>query len=130
MIQIKNFAEVRKTAQFSINIYSGKEGEVEFDQFTYAYLPSQVEESYEHDGAGPIGGLRDSKNNWNTAGHKKRIFKITEKDLNTISELNGDLIEDVLQTRLPQPFSENMLQFWIEFRSSTLEGGPASRSPK
>lgn len=122
MIQIKNFAEVRKTVQFSINIYSGSEGEVGFDQFTYAYLPSQVEESYSHDGSGPIGGLRDKNNNWNTAGHKKRILRITKKDLQTISDLNGDLIDDVLQTRLPQPFSENMLQLLDAVSlSSTLD---------
>lgn len=122
MIQIKNFTEVRKTAQFSLNIYSGTDGEVGFDQFTYGYLPSQVEDSYHHDGSGPVGGLRDKKNNWNISGHRKRIFRITEKDLKTISNLNGDMIDDVLQTRLPQPFSENMLQLLDKVSSSsTLE---------
>ena len=81
MIQAKNFTEVAKVVQFSVNVYRGVEDAVKFDQFTYGYLPSQVDSSYGHDGVGPIGGLRWADNRWNTSGHRDRIYVVDQSSL-------------------------------------------------
>ena len=108
-ITAKIFAEVSDELRFSLNVYTGTESPVNFDQFTYAYLPSQVEDSYSHDGTGPVGGLIGKDKKWNVAGHKKRIIKIEEETLREICDFNGDSAEDFIKTRFPQPFSENAL---------------------
>jgi len=120
MIQSKNFTEVAKVVQFSLNIYRGYEAGVSFDQFTLGYLPSQVAESYEHDGAGAVPGLRSNSGKWETDGHRDRIIRINEEALTAIHELNGD--GGVLyQTRFVQPFSVYGLEFIRSLaRSSTL----------
>lgn len=128
MIQAKNFAEVAKVVQFSVNIYGGISVSVSFDQFTYGYLPAQVDESYNHDGSGVVGGLRGSDNKWNTLGHRKRIFKVNEKTLRAICELNGDHEENFLQTRFPQPFSENVLNVLFSVSESNTLGGVLQRA--
>ena len=122
MIQAKNFAEVSKVVQFSINVYAGTESPVRFDQFTYGYLPSQVEDSYSHDGSGPVGGLIGKDKKWNVAGHKKRIFKVNEETLRAICDLNGDSPDDFIQTRFPQPFSENVLDLLSSVSKSQTLG--------
>ena len=121
-ITAKIFAEVSHELRFCLNVYAGTEAPVSFDQFTYAYLPSQVEDSYSHDGTGPVGGLIGKDKKWNVAGHKKRIIKIEEETLREICELNGDSAEDFLQTCFLQPFSENVLDILSSVsRVPTLE---------
>ena len=110
MIQSKNFAEVAKVVQFSVNIYRGSEGEVLFDQFTLAYLPSQVTDSYGHDGIGSVPGLRNDSGNWETRGHLERIVVIDEQALSAIHDLNG-AGGPLYQTRFVQPFSLYGLEF-------------------
>lgn len=122
MIQAKNFTEVGKVTPFSINVYAGTESKIGFDQFAYGFLPSQVEDSYSHDGTGPIGGLRGKDNKWNVSGHSKRIFKINERTLKTICELNGDHPDNFEKTCFPQPFSEDVLDtLSLISKSKTLE---------
>ena len=121
-ITAKIFSEVSDELRFSLNVYAGTESSVSFDQFTYAYLPSQVEDSYSHDGTGPVGGLIGKDKKWNVAGHKKRIIKIEEETLREICELNGDSAEDFMQTYFLQPFSENVLDLLSSVsKSPTLE---------
>ncbi len=127
MIQAKNFSEVAKVVQFSVNIYSGTAGDVSFDQFTYGYLPAQVDESYNHDGSGDVGGLRGPDNKWNTLGHRKRIFKVDEKTLRAVCALNGDDEDEFLQTRFPQPFSNNVLNVLFSVSSSSTLGAELER---
>lgn len=122
MIQAKNFTEVGRVTPFSINIYAGTESAISFDQFAFGYLPSQVEDSYSHDGTGPVGGLRGKDNKWNVAGHRRRIFEIDEKTLKTICELNGDHPDDFAKTCFPQPFSEDVLDtLSLISKSKTLD---------
>ena len=127
MIAAKNFAEVGNVLQFSLNVYAGTESPVNFDQFTYAYLPSQVEDSYSHDGTGPVGGLVGKDKKWNVAGHKKRIIKIKEETLREICDLNGDSAEDFIKTRFPQPFSENVLGLLSTVSKSQVLGNVVER---
>ena len=128
MIQAKNFAEVSAVVQFSINVYAGTESSVNFDQFTYGYLPSQVEDSYNHDGTGPVGGLIGKDKKWNISGHKKRIFKVDEGTLRAICDLNGDCVDDFIQTRFPQPFSENVLELLSSVSKSQTLGKVIERA--
>ena len=127
MITAKNFAEVSHVLQFSLNVYIGTESPVSFDQFTYAYLPSQVEDSYSHDGTGPVGGLIGKDKKWNVAGHKKRIIKIEKKTLRELCDLNGDSAEDFIRTCFPQPFSENVLELLSRVSKSQVLGDVVER---
>jgi hypothetical protein len=76
-ITAKNFAEVLHTKFFSLNVYRGNEASAAFDQFTNAFVASQVEESYSHDGAGEIPGIKHN-GRWDTRPHRERIIRINE----------------------------------------------------
>ena len=76
-ITAKNFSEVLHTKFFSLNVYRGYEGPVQFDQFTNAFTASQVEDSYSHDGAGEIPGIKHN-GKWDTRPHKSRIIIVDD----------------------------------------------------
>lgn len=86
-IKSKNFAEVHNETSFSLNIYRGLPTQIRFEQFTEAFLASQIEDSRDHDGTGPIPGIKKAAGGWNTAGHKDRLFIIDQEALETIKEL-------------------------------------------
>ncbi len=86
-ISSKNFAEVLHTKRFSLNVYRGTPSEVQFDQITNAFLASQVDDSYVHDGSGELPLLRNENGSWNTRGHRKRIYKVSKKELEVFKDL-------------------------------------------
>ena len=88
-ITAKNFTEILNTKLFSLNVYRGEAGPVAFDQFTNAFLASQIEESYKHDGTGDIPGLK-LNGSWDVRGHKKRIIRIDSNYLHHIAGMVDD----------------------------------------
>ena len=109
-ITSKNFAEVRDQRRFSLNIYRGSVGRVSFEQFSNAFLASQIEESYAHDGAGPISAIKKEDGKWDTRGHRERLVQIDEEALRKINSLSEEIDTPILNTRFIQPFSSNTLE--------------------
>jgi hypothetical protein len=108
-ITSKNFAEVKDTKRFSLNVYRGQDTKIEFQQFTNAMLASQVEESFRHDGTGPIPAIKDENGNWITSGHRDRITSISQSDLTVFRDLTGETGSPVDATRLVQLHSPVVL---------------------
>ena len=114
-IKSKNFADAAHYMRFSQNIYRGCEGQICFDQFTTAFLPQQIEESYTHDGSGIIPAIKNQEGNWDTRGHKNRIIKIDEAALGAINLLSEGENVALAETRLIQPFSSQILKVFHLF---------------
>lgn len=117
-IKSKNFADAAHYMRFSQNIYRGCEGQICFDQFTTAFLPQQIEESYTHDGSGIIPTIKNQEGNWDTRGHKNRIIKIDEAALGAINLLSESENVALAETRLIQPFSSQILKVFQLFSQS------------
>ena len=106
----KNFAEVAHYARFSLNIYSAIYTEVSFTNMTYTFLPSQVEESFRHDGTGTIPTFKTLDSEWDTRGHRDRIVYIDRQALAAIHALTEDDTVPLEEARFLQPFSVKMLE--------------------
>jgi hypothetical protein len=105
----KMFAEVHNETDFSINVYRGLSGKICFEQFSHAFLPSQIDESYLHDGLGIVDGIKSSDGGWNTQGHRDRVVTIDREALSVIhalSEVEGVPVEEA---RFIQPYSTHTL---------------------
>ncbi len=110
-ITSKNFAEVSDQKKFSLNIYRGEPSAINFDQFTNAFLPSQVEDSYaDSDGQGEIPGNKNAEGNWDTRGHKARVIRIDRDALEIIHALSEEETVPVEEARFIQPFSSATLE--------------------
>ncbi len=114
-IKSKNFADAAHYMRFSQNIYRGVDAEVNFEQFTTAFLAQQVEDSYVHDGAGDIPTIKGPDGNWDTRGHNDRIIVIDERALKIIHSLAEEEVVPVAESRFIQPFSENQLTVFERF---------------
>lgn len=75
-IKLKMFAEVDNNVRFSVNIYRGSASQPSFDSFSGAFLASQIDDSYLHDGVGPVEGIKSEDGKWNTRGHRGRVMRI------------------------------------------------------
>ena len=118
----KNFAEVHNEISFSLNIYRGKSDAVAFEKFTEAFLPSQIEDSYLHDGNGPLPAIKGDDGEWNTAGHLRRIMKFDESALAVIHALSETADTPLLEARFIQPFSDGILDVFDKISSSPKFG--------
>lgn len=109
VFKTKNFSEVAHYARFSLNIYSQKSRDVSFTNMTYAFLPSQVEDSIAHDGTGEIPTFKTLNGVWDTRGHLNRIVHVELEALSAIHALTEPDTVAVLETRFLQPYSTKML---------------------
>jgi hypothetical protein len=113
-IKAKMFSEVHNELTYSINIYRGSATEPDFLNVSNAFLPSQVEDSFSHDGAGQIGAIKTEIGKWNTSGHRERVVRIGIDELRAMAELSGDT-EETLRTRFIQPFAKNEISALRKF---------------
>ncbi len=109
-ITAKNFADAAHYMRFSQNIYRGTETDVSFEQFTTAFLAQQVEDSYAHDGVGPIPDIKGADGNWDSRGHRDRVTRIDRAALSVIHALSEDESVPVEEGRFIQPYSARTLE--------------------
>ncbi|SDI92363.1 N-6 DNA methylase [Alloyangia pacifica] len=111
----KNFSEVAPYTRFSLNIYRGEPGKVGFFQFSNAYAASQVEESFAHDGIGPLPGVRNNFGKIDISGHRTRITFIDENSLSVIRSLTENDDVPLEFAKFVQPYSSGTLDVFREF---------------
>ena len=103
------FAEVHNETDFSLNVYRGDPTETSFEKISHAFLPSQVEDSYAHDGVGPVDGIKTQEGKWNAKGHRDRITLIDLDALSVIHALSEEETVPVEEARFIQPYSARTL---------------------
>ncbi|WP_304221118.1 Eco57I restriction-modification methylase domain-containing protein [Phascolarctobacterium succinatutens] len=101
------FAEVGHPTIFSLNIYSNSETN-KFETIANLFDPKTIDECYSADGKCEIPGLKDSDNNWNINGHKKRIITVTRKELKLFAKIFDDN-DEYESARLPSLHASTMI---------------------
>lgn len=102
--------------RFGLHIYfnAGK-GDVHFDQIANLYAPATVDACYDHNGHGPVPGIKNDKNKWNTAGHQSRVIHVDRSALATFAKLYDEPGIPALQARLPALHSRELLSVLEKF---------------
>jgi len=119
------FAEVSHRKSFSLNVYAGREGQIGFEHASTLLLPSMIDDSYDHDGVGPVPGLKLPQGGWDTRGHRKRIMHIDRQALQTFASVIEEKDAPFDTTRFLFPFSTDTLAIFRSFaveRTSFLDG--------
>jgi hypothetical protein len=115
----KNFAEVVDHVRFSLNVYRGTPSEVNFEQYSFAFLARQVEDSYaDQNGFGETPGIKGSDGRWDTRGHRDRIIRIDHDVLSVIHALSEDETVPVEEARFIQPYSARTLDVFKQMANS------------
>ncbi|WP_414464484.1 Eco57I restriction-modification methylase domain-containing protein [Hyphomicrobium sp. DY-1] len=110
----KMFAEVHNETDFSLNVYRGDAADPSFDQVSHAFLPTQVEDSYAHDGVGSVEGIKTAEGEWNAKGHRDRVMRMDRVALAVIHALSEDENVPVEEARFIQPYSVRTLDVFRE----------------
>ena len=83
----KLFEEVAAVLKFSVNVYGEFKEEIMFNSMVNLYSPVTAKKSIDHDGFGPVPGIKTYDDQWNLKGHKHRVIPTTVADLRIYSDL-------------------------------------------
>jgi hypothetical protein len=103
------FADVIHTRPFSINVY-GPAGSIGFAHLSNLFHPSTIDSSFDHDGSGFCGGIKDEEGNWNINGHRSRIIKVDGDTLALFARLYDDPGTPALEARLPSVYASELVE--------------------
>ena len=92
------FKEILHWVTYGINVYSGKEEEIEFISINNLFHPATIKSSIIHDGNGSAGGIKQKveKGNgeisfeWNISPHRDRVIKIQARELMILAKTFED----------------------------------------
>jgi hypothetical protein len=99
--ELQLFAEVGHQSKYSINIYGPRRDQLSFSNIANLFTPSTVDACFSHDGTGDVGGYKDVKGKWNTAGHTDRIVWVDQDQMGVFARLYDTPGTLPLRARLP-----------------------------
>lgn len=112
------FPEVDHHTKFSINVYRRRRattgdgepaGAVRFSHLCNLFAPTTVDACLEHDGTGPVPGVKDVVGQWNTVGHRDRMIVVSPAELTTFASLYDEAGTPPLKARLPALHSRRLV---------------------
>ena len=108
--ELKIFAEIHHSTQFSLNIYSVAKS-IEFDSICNLYSVSTIEECYDLTGTKYIPGIKEG-NKWNTKGHPSRRIRITRNELEVFARIfeENRTKDSWRYTKLPTMHSKELIE--------------------
>jgi hypothetical protein len=114
--ELKLFAVVHNQTTYSINVYqNGSRGEVRFTNIANLYTPQTIDACFEHDGSGPVPGIKDENHDWNTEGHAQRIVTVDDDALKLFATLYDDEGTPPREARLSAVHSQQILEVLRRF---------------
>ncbi|WP_199326340.1 Eco57I restriction-modification methylase domain-containing protein [Nostoc parmelioides] len=109
--------------KYSLNIFGQKTDEVNFINIANLFTSKTIDQCFEHDGKGQVGGIKTDDNNWNIEGHQKRIIIVNQQVLQLFANLYDAEDTPALQARLPTIHSQQLLTVLGKFSQQTLRLG-------
>ena len=107
----KLFPEVASDLDpFSVNVYGKPLLHPKFVHAANLFSTATVDASLEHDGVGPVPGIKDDANNWNVSGHRDRIVDVDLDILDDIAKLYDAPGTPPLKARLPALHAGTLLR--------------------
>ena len=95
--------------RFSLNIYGALKEQVLFCSISNVFVPKTIDQCFNHEGTGPVYGIKNEEGKWNTKGHLKRIIYVSEDELALFASLYDEEGTPVLQARVPSLHAASQL---------------------
>ncbi len=118
--ELKLFSEVHHVTKFSINIYRKAREKANFYNIANLFLPVTVFECFVHDGFGPVPGVKNDANQWDTTGHASRIITINNDALELFASLYDEDGTPAIEARLPALHSQELISVLERFALQKL----------
>jgi hypothetical protein len=95
--------------RFGINIYSEPRRDVKSVHISNLFRASTIRACHEHSGQGPLPGIKDAQNEWETAGHRDRIVTIGKEELELFVRLYDPDGTPASEARVPALHSRTIV---------------------
>ena len=95
------FPEVHHHTEFSVNVYGALRPEPAFQHVANLFAPATVDACLDHDGHGPVPGIKDDDGKWNLAGHAQRVVDVDLGALGDFAKLYDMDGTPAVKARLP-----------------------------
>ena len=103
------FPEVDHHTEFSVNVYGGLRYQPAFLHIANLFQPQTVDACIEHDGQGPVPGIKDDNGKWNVAGHSERVLEVNLAALGNFAQLYDEDGTPPIRARLPALHAKTLL---------------------
>jgi hypothetical protein len=121
--ELSLFQEVDHHVKYSINVYGGAIASTGFNSIANLFHPRTVDVCFEHDGKGPVPGIKDDDDHWNVNGHRDRIIHVTEEELKLFARLYDSDGTPALEARLPALHSTQLISVLRKFADQPVRLG-------
>ncbi|NEX15299.1 MAG: N-6 DNA methylase [Halochromatium sp.] len=111
----KLFAEILHWVTYSVNVYGPVSKTPDFFSISNLYLPRTIDGCFEHDGNGPVPGLKDINDKWDVSPHKSRLIRVDANKLSLFAQLYDDAGTPALQARLPALQAQHLISVLEKF---------------
>ncbi len=99
--KLKLFSEVKDEVLYEVTVFRGAPTSVEYVAVANILHPSTLEGSLEHDGAGPVPGIKTALGEWELRPHRSRLVPINEDNLELFRRLYESPAASLRETRVP-----------------------------
>ena len=103
------FADVGHHKTFSVNVYGPSRNMPRFWHVANCFSPATVDACFDHDGSGPVPGIKDERGAWSTGGHRDRVVEVSDTALTVFAELLGAADKAATGARLPGLHARGLL---------------------
>lgn len=101
--------------KYSINVYQTAKGEIGFSNISNLFSANTIDACFNHDGNGPIPGIKDDQDKWDISGHTNRIISVDSSVLKLFAELYDEPGTPAIQARLPAIHSQELISVLEKF---------------
>lgn len=95
--------EIDHHVSYGVHVYGSRLENPRFKMAASLYHPETVVRSMEHDGAGPVPGLKDDEGNWDLRPHPERIIDVDESVLTVWADILDEPGTPPVQARMVYP---------------------------
>ena len=107
--EMRLFPEIHHNTLFSINVYGVPRPTAAFYHIANLFAPATIDACFDHDGHGPVPGIKDDNNSWNVHGHSERLVDIDLHALGYFGALYDDADTLPGRARLPALHARTLL---------------------
>src|SRR5690606_37649478 len=118
---------VHHVRPFGLFVTGPEHPSVSFHAIGNLFHPRTVDESFAHDGHGPVPGIKNDDGTWELRGHRARIVPITDEELTVFAQLFDEAKTPAGEARLPVVHSAEILHVLRAFARQPKLGPPGDR---
>jgi hypothetical protein len=103
--------------KYSLNIYGPVQSPA-FNHLANLFHTQTVAACFDHDGIGPVGGIKTDDNQWDMTGHSQRLIPVNEQGLALFAQLYDEPGTPAREARLPALHSQQLLSVLEKFAAA------------